>query len=371
VGHAFDFDPSVFGEGFYAYHGPGRLVGVEKAFVDGVEIGKVAHIRQEDIHGRDMAQIALGCFEHRLEVGQGLARLRFKIGTLHLSGLGIESQLAADKDQVAGHETLGVWADGCRSLFCLKYQVHTISFQGWKVAGQSSKSLGLMVGVAMPFPSCCIKTTGFTHRHSKTPALKFFNSVPIVPYSIAAHRYAQHWRTSAMPAPINAASHPIGLSAISKTDLSLLEKSNLIDGTQWADDFSFAQVKKMAAFVDVYHVPEETVLFFEGDKIAFLVLIISGNVHVVKFDSQRNPKKITTLGPGKTIGEMSIIDGEPRSASAVTAVESTLMVMTAEKFNRLMDEQPRVALVLVQKIAKLMSQYLRQTSGRLIDHLGS
>jgi len=174
-----------------------------------------------------------------------------------------------------------------------------------------------------------------------------------------------------MPAPINAASHPIGLSAISKTDLSLLEKSNLIDGTQWADDFSFAQVKKMAAFVDVYHVPEETVLFFEGDKIAFLVLIISGNVHVVKFDSQRNPKKITTLGPGKTIGEMSIIDGEPRSASAVTAVESTLMVMTAEKFNRLMDEQPRVALVLVQKIAKLMSQYLRQTSGRLIDHLGS
>ena len=174
-----------------------------------------------------------------------------------------------------------------------------------------------------------------------------------------------------MPAPINAASPPIGLSAMTKTDLSLLEKSNLIDATQWADDFSFAQVKKMAAFVDVYQVPEETVLFFEGDKNAFLVLIIKGNVHVVKFDSQRNPKKITTLGPGKTIGEMSIIDGEPRSASAVTAVESTLMVMTAEKFNRLMDEQPRVALVLVQKIAKLMSQYLRQTSGRLIDHLGS
>jgi CRP/FNR family transcriptional regulator, cyclic AMP receptor protein len=174
-----------------------------------------------------------------------------------------------------------------------------------------------------------------------------------------------------MPAPLNAASPSIGLSAMSKTDLSLLEKSNLIEGTQWADDFSFAQVKMMAAFVDVYQVPEETVLFFEGDKNAFLVLIIKGNVHVVKFDSKRNPKRITTLGPGKTIGEMSIIDGEPRSASAVTAVDSTLMVITAEKFNRLMDERPRVAIVLVQKIAKLMSQYLRQTSGRLIDHLGS
>lgn len=162
-----------------------------------------------------------------------------------------------------------------------------------------------------------------------------------------------------------------GLSALPKTDLSLLEKSNLIESTQWADDFSFAQVKKLAKYVDVYQVPLETVLFFEGDKNAFLVLIITGEVHVVKFDSQRNPKKITTLGKGKTIGEMSIIDGEPRSASAVTAVDSTLMVMTAEKFTSLIDEWPRVAVVLVQKIAKLMSQHLRQTSGRLIDHLGN
>jgi CRP-like cAMP-binding protein len=162
-----------------------------------------------------------------------------------------------------------------------------------------------------------------------------------------------------------------GLSARTKTDLSLLEKANLIDSTQWANEFSFAQVKKLAAFVDVHRVPEETVLFFEGDKSDFLVLIVTGQVHVVKFDSQRNPKRIATLGPGKTIGEMSIIDGEPRSASAVTAVESSLMVMTTDKFNRLIDQWPRVAVILVMKIAKLMSQYLRQTSGRLIDHLGS
>ena len=68
---------------------------------------------------------------------------------------------------------------------------------------------------------------------------------------------------------------------------------------------------------------------------------------------------------------MSIIDGEPRSAAAVTAVESTLLVMSAEKFQKLLDEWPRVAVIVVMKIAKLMSQYLRHTSGRLIDHLGS
>ncbi len=174
-----------------------------------------------------------------------------------------------------------------------------------------------------------------------------------------------------MPAIGQSKKHLSGLSALSKVDLSLLEKSNLIDASQWADEFSFAQVKKLAACMDVYQVPPEYVLFYEGDKNAYLVLIITGQVHVVKFNSRRNPKRITTLGPGKTIGEMTIIDGEPRSASAVTATDATLLVMTAENFNRLLKEWPRVAVILVLKVAKLMSQYLRQTSGRLIDHLGT
>lgn len=162
-----------------------------------------------------------------------------------------------------------------------------------------------------------------------------------------------------------------GLLAKSKAELSSLEKSNLMEGIRWADDFSYAQVKKLVTYMDVYKVPKDTVLFFEGDKNPYLVLIVSGQVHVVKYNSQRNPRRIATLGTGKTIGEMTIIDGEPRSASAVTGTNATLMVMTHEKFNRLVNDRPRVAIILVLKIAKLMSQYLRQTSGRLIDHVGS
>jgi CRP/FNR family transcriptional regulator, cyclic AMP receptor protein len=161
-----------------------------------------------------------------------------------------------------------------------------------------------------------------------------------------------------------------GLSVKSRVTLSLLEKSNLIESTQWANEFSFPQVKKLAACMDVYQVPSETLLFYEGDKTEYLVLIVKGQVHVVKFDSQHKPKRIATLGPGKTIGEMTLIDGEPRSASAITATDVTLMVMTLDQFNRLVKEWPGVAVILVLKIAKLMSQYLRQTSGRLIDFVG-
>ena len=136
-------------------------------------------------------------------------------------------------------------------------------------------------------------------------------------------------------------------------------------------EFSFDQMKKLVRYMSVYEVPQDTVLFCEGEKSAYMVLIVKGRVDVVKFDSHRIPKKITALGPGKTIGEMSIIDGEPRSASAVTGSEALLFVMTDEQFRNLNEALPGIGIGLVLKIAKQMSQYLRQTSGRLIDHLGS
>jgi CRP/FNR family cyclic AMP-dependent transcriptional regulator len=162
-----------------------------------------------------------------------------------------------------------------------------------------------------------------------------------------------------------------GLLASPRMELSLVEKSNLIDATQWANEYSFSQIKRLAGYMDVYLVPKDTLLFYEGDRQVYMVLIATGRVHVVKFDSNRTPKRITTLGPGKTIGEMSLIDGEPRSASAITAAEATLLVLTADKFESLLREWPRVGTFLVLKTAKLMSQYLRQTSGRLIDHLSA
>jgi CRP/FNR family transcriptional regulator, cyclic AMP receptor protein len=168
-----------------------------------------------------------------------------------------------------------------------------------------------------------------------------------------------------MPPSSDRPSH--GFAVKHRIRLSLLEKSNLIEATQWADEYTFLQVKRLAGYMDVYQVPKETLLFGEGEKTAYMVLIATGRVHVVKYDSKRIPKRITTLGQGRTIGEMSLIDGEPRSASAITATEATLLVMTVEKFHQLIKEWPRVGTILLLKIAKLMSQYLRQTSGRLIE----
>ena len=102
-----------------------------------------------------------------------------------------------------------------------------------------------------------------------------------------------------------------------------------------------------------------------------MCLIAEGAVDVVKRDSEGKNQVITSLGPGKTFGEMALIDGEPRSASVVAAQDTLLFALTQESFESLLEETPRLGAKLLMMITKGMSQRLRQTSGVLVDYLGA
>lgn len=162
-----------------------------------------------------------------------------------------------------------------------------------------------------------------------------------------------------------------GLLSGEPQPVSLAEKCDLIEETVWGKNFSYEQVKQLAGFMALYSVRAGSVIFSEGDRESYLVLVVRGQVDVIKSDTESMPKKIYTVGPGKTIGEMNLIDGEPRSASAIAATDTRLLVMTAKSFASLNQELPGVGLVLVMRIARQMSQYLRLTSGKLIDYLGN
>ncbi len=155
-----------------------------------------------------------------------------------------------------------------------------------------------------------------------------------------------------------------------RTSATTLEKAELIEAMVWANDFSFEQVKSLVSFMDLYKVDAGTRLFSEGDRNPYFVLVLDGLIDVLKRDAHDTPRKISTLSAGKTIGEMSLVDGEPRSASAVTAVPSVLLVMTLENFRALNDSIPGVGNALLMKIARQISQRLRLTSGRLVNYVG-
>jgi CRP-like cAMP-binding protein len=130
-------------------------------------------------------------------------------------------------------------------------------------------------------------------------------------------------------------------------------------------------IELIAEHMLAYAAPANTTLLKEGQFDPFMCILIQGKLAVYKergaYDT--DPTHLATILPGKTIGEMSLIDGQPHSASVVTQTPSTLLVLTRDRLNALSRAYPKTANRLILKIAQLLSHRLRQTSGKLIDYL--
>ncbi|MBR56450.1 MAG: hypothetical protein CMH54_00160 [Myxococcales bacterium] len=157
-----------------------------------------------------------------------------------------------------------------------------------------------------------------------------------------------------------------GLVPIARTVQSQIEA---LEKTRWSRSFSYRELQELTGYMSSFKATKGTVVFKEGARESYMSLIVDGKVAVVKSGTGRKRRVISQLGPGKILGEMALVDGEPRSASCIALVETELMVMADVDFNTLRKESPPLALKLVEDIARSLSQRLRLTSGELIDQL--
>jgi len=147
-------------------------------------------------------------------------------------------------------------------------------------------------------------------------------------------------------------------------------RAELLEKTQWANEFSFAEIERLAEYLQSRALRNGAVLFREGDRDASLFVIAQGKVAIFKAGALHKDLSIATLGPGATIGEMALVDGQPRSAGAVAAEDLVLLALSRADLDRLTAEHPRLAVKVMTKVARLLSQRLRQTTNNLADRLG-
>ena len=161
------------------------------------------------------------------------------------------------------------------------------------------------------------------------------------------------------------------LTANRFSEVSLGTKVDYLDESKWFREFSFDEIKDIAQFFDVYVVPPNETLCEEGSSESFLGLIVSGSVGIFKKNAEGAVGKIAEIGSGKVFGEMSLVDGRPRSAEVKVLQKLEVCVMKKEKFQSLVQVAPALGVKLVLQIAQLISARLRKTSGQLVEHLGS
>jgi len=107
---------------------------------------------------------------------------------------------------------------------------------------------------------------------------------------------------------------------------------------------------------------KNSTLFVEGMTGEILYVIKKGSVHITKKMSNNQESILATLKEGEFLGEMSLIDNRPRTATAKVAEESALIVMTKKAFNTLLEKYPDIALKILLVFLKIANERLRKAN---------
>lgn len=123
--------------------------------------------------------------------------------------------------------------------------------------------------------------------------------------------------------------------------VALLKSIDIFAGTP---DHILASVARIIEEVDL--LPGETFIH-EGEPGDCLYIVIEGDVRV---HSDQNT--ILILGPGKTVGELALLDPEPRAASVSAVDDAFLFRIDKEPFDEVMADRPEIALGIIRALTR-------------------
>ena len=98
--------------------------------------------------------------------------------------------------------------------------------------------------------------------------------------------------------------------------------------------------------------PAGTRVFQEGDSSDACYIVREGSFRVTREHSDGRAITLATFGPGEIFGELAMLDGDKRSASAESITDGTLLALPASDVRSLLGRNPEIALKLVAGLVR-------------------
>ncbi|GAB1393889.1 hypothetical protein MASR1M60_20530 [Rhodocyclaceae bacterium] len=142
-----------------------------------------------------------------------------------------------------------------------------------------------------------------------------------------------------------------------------------IDHINLLEDFAREDIECLARYMRACRAGLGVELIREGEPGDFMLMILEGTVEIVKVAPRGLPQRLAVAGPGKTLGEMSLIDGEPRFASCLTLEPTIFAVLDRDALVQVISDEPRIGVKILMELLMLLNQRLRAVSGDLMKCL--
>ncbi len=132
------------------------------------------------------------------------------------------------------------------------------------------------------------------------------------------------------------------------------------------------QLTYIIKYMDSLELKAGEILFKEGDAGDFMCIVLDGALEIIKEDTWKDQADvIATLGQGNSVGEMSLIEHTPRSATVRAVSNTHLTILSQGVFDMIIDKEPDIGIKMLKGLTLVLSENLRDTSSRLADELAA
>ena len=126
------------------------------------------------------------------------------------------------------------------------------------------------------------------------------------------------------------------------------------------------------AYIEPLELAAGNTLFSEEDKGDYVCFIIHGSLEVIKMTTWQNfTTVIATLYEGSCIGEISLVDHSPRSASVRTREDTKLAILTQKAFDAMVKSEPELGVNILKGVVLTLSDRVRSTTEKLADEVAA
>lgn len=121
------------------------------------------------------------------------------------------------------------------------------------------------------------------------------------------------------------------------------DKAEIIRRCYLFTDASTDSIARLAQCSLVETAPRNRSLFETGDEVDGLRILIDGLIRIWINDIEGRELTLTLVEPGEAFGEIALLDGDLRSANATVADASRMLLLKRDAFDRVLDDDPRLA----------------------------
>ena len=129
------------------------------------------------------------------------------------------------------------------------------------------------------------------------------------------------------------------------------QKRDLLEQVPLFAGMSAAGIEELGAIADEIDVRAGTVLTHEGYREGFFFIVMEGTVRI-----ERGGQTVNWLGPGEFLGEIALLDGGPRTATATADTPCRLLSMTYQMFHELLDASPDIRTAILEAVGRRLRE---------------